>query len=177
MSRKRGISLTIYFFDIAALVVMDQLVKLYAIRNLQGQPERPLIQGFLHLTYLENTGAAFGFLAGFDWAQIVLTVFKLVVLAAAGWYFFKLPNESRFTLLRVPLVLVIAGGIGNLIDRVRFGHVVDMFVFRFINFPVFNVADIYVTTGIFLFAIMILFVVKDAPYFGYDKTKLETQES
>jgi len=166
MLSKRKRSYIIYGIDAIALIALDQAVKLWAIANLQGQPERPLIQGLLHLTYLENTGAAFGFLSGFGGAQWLFTIIKLVVLALAIVYFAKLPNESRFMLLRVPLLLIISGGIGNLIDRVRLGHVVDMFTFPFINFPVFNVADIYVTVGVFLFAIMVLFVVKDAPIFG-----------
>jgi len=163
---RRWLSFMIYGIDAAVLIALDQLVKIWAIANLQGQPERPLIQGFLHLTYLENTGAAFGFLAGFGGAQLLFTIVKLLILGLALWYFLKLPHEPRFTLLRVPLLLIVAGGIGNLIDRVRLGFVVDMFVFRFIEFPVFNVADIYVTVGVFLFAIMAIFVVKDAPFFG-----------
>jgi len=166
MNNKRLTSYIIYGVDAAVLIALDQLVKFWAIANLHGRPERPLIRGFLHLTYLENTGAAFGLLAGFSGAQVLFTVIKLVVLALALIYFVKLPNEPRFLLLRIPILLVVSGGIGNLIDRIRLGHVVDMFVFRFIDFPVFNVADIYVTVGVFMFAIMALFVVKDAPLFG-----------
>jgi len=166
MSKKRITSYVIYGIDAVVLIALDQLVKLWAIANLQGRVERPLIQGFLHLTYLENTGAAFGFLSGFNGAQILFTIIKIVVLSLALIYFVKLPNEPRFVLLRIPILLVVSGGIGNLIDRIRLGHVVDMFVFRFIEFPVFNVADIYVTVGVFMFAIMALFVVKDAPLFG-----------
>ena len=169
-------SYIIYSFDAIALIALDQIVKLWAIANLQGQPERPLIQGFLHLTYLENRGAAFGFLAGFSGAQWFFTIIKVIILVLAVAYFTKLPHEPRFMLLRVPLLLIFAGGIGNLIDRVRLGFVVDMFVFRFIQFPVFNVADMYVTVGVFLFAIMALFVVKDAPIFGTPK-KNEVVES
>jgi len=166
MLNKRSNLFLIYGLCAAIFVTLDQLVKLWAIANLQGQPERPLIQGFLHLTYLENTGAAFGFMAGFSGAQWVLSAIKLVTLVLAVAYFAKLPCEARFTFIRIPLVMIAAGGIGNLIDRVRFGFVVDMFLFRFIDFPVFNVADIYVTVGAFLFVFVVLFVVKDAPFFG-----------
>ncbi|MCL2360798.1 MAG: signal peptidase II [Defluviitaleaceae bacterium] len=166
MHNKRSISFIIYGIDAAVLIALDQLVKFWAIANLQGQPERPLIQGFLHLTYLENTGAAFGLLAGFSGASLLFTIVKLVILALAITYFIKLPMEPKFIMLRIPLLLVVSGGIGNLIDRIRLGHVVDMFVFRFIDFPVFNVADIYVTVGVIMFGIMALFVVKDAPLFG-----------
>ena len=162
----RRLGFVIYTVDAIVLIALDQLVKFWAIANLQGQPERPLIQGFLHLTYLENPGAAFGLLAGFGGASIFFSVVKVILLVLSAWYFTKLPSEPRFMLLRVPLVLIIAGGIGNLIDRIRMGSVVDMFVFRFIEFPVFNVADVYVTVGVFMFGIMAIFVVKDAPYFG-----------
>jgi len=171
MINKRSNIYLIYGLSAAILITLDQLVKLWAVRDLQGQPERPLIQGFLHLTYLENTGAAFGFLANFGGAQVVLAAVKLVVMAVAIWYFVKLPPEPRFNYVRVPLVMIVAGGVGNLIDRVRLGAVVDMFAFRFIAFPVFNVADIYVTVGVFLLFFVVMFVVKDAPLFGVTKPK------
>jgi len=171
MLKKRSTIFLIYGLSAAILVTLDQLVKRWAIADLQGQPERPLIQGFLHLTYLENTGAAFGFLAGFGGAQVVLTAIKLVLMAGAIWYFARLPCEARFHYLRIPIILIIAGGVGNLIDRVRLGAVVDMFVFRFIEFPVFNVADIYVTVGVFLLLFIVMFVVKDAPFIGIAKAE------
>jgi len=177
MRNKRWRSYIIYGVDAIALIALDQIVKFWAVASLQGQPERPLIQGFLHLTYLENTGAAFGFLSGFGGAQWLFTIVKLIILGLAVAYFAKLPNEPRFMLLRVPLLLIIAGGIGNLIDRVRLGFVIDMFVFRFIEFPVFNVADSYVTVGVLLFAIMALFVVKDAPIFGTVKKEIKHENS
>ena len=155
--------------DTAILITLDQLLKLWAIANLQGQPERTLIRGFLHLTYLENTGAAFGLLAGFGGAVWVLTGVKLVLLALALVYFAKLPLETRFIFVRIPLMMIFAGGVGNLIDRVRLGHVVDMLAFSFMDFPVFNLADVCVTAGAFLFVFIVLFVVKDAPVFGASK--------
>jgi len=163
MSKK---SYIIYGIDVVILVALDQLVKLWAIANLQGQAERPLIRGFLHLTYVENTGVAFGFLSGFAGAQVLFTIIKLVLMGLILAYFIKLPQEPRFMLVKVPLLLIFAGGIGNLIDRVRLGAVVDMLAFSFFDFPVFNIADIYVTTGAFLFAFIVWFVVKDAPFFG-----------
>ena len=166
MHKKRSGLFLIYGLAAAVLITLDQLVKLWAIANLQGQPERTLIPGFVHLTYLENTGAAFGFLAGFGGAQVVLTVVKLVVMAAAVLYFAILPREARFHYVRIPVTMIIAGGVGNLIDRLRLGFVVDMFAFSFFEFPVFNVADIYVTVGVFLLLIIVMLVVRDAPLLG-----------
>ena len=163
-----------YGIGVAVLVVLDQWLKIWSIANLKGQPPRNLISGFIQLTYLENTGAAFGFLSNFGGAQWLLAGYKLVVLVVAIAYFVKLPGEPRFTLLRVPLALIIAGGIGNLIDRVRFGFVVDMLEFEFVRFPVFNLADVYVTTGICAFALFVLFVVKDAPLFGVKEKEAAT---
>ena len=169
MLKTRSGLFIVYGLSAVILITLDQLVKLWAIANLQGQPERPLIQGFLHLAYVENTGAAFGLLAGFGGAQLVLSAVKFIVLVMAIVYFAKLPLDPRFTLVRIPLVMIFAGGVGNLIDRVRLSFVVDMFAFRFIDFPVFNVADIYVTTGAVLFAVIVLFVVKDTPFFSSTK--------
>ena len=154
------------------MIALDQLLKVWSIAHLRNQPSRILINGFIQLTYLENTGAAFGLLAGFGGAQWLLSGYKLVILVLALVYFAKLPYEPRFIFLRVPLLMIIAGGIGNLIDRVRFGFVVDMLEFMFIRFAVFNLADVFIVTGIFLFAFAAIFVVKDAPLFGTPKKEI-----
>ena len=177
MHKKLSTNCILFSLCAVVLVVLDQLLKLWSVANLQNQPSRSLVPGFLHLTYLENTGAAFGFLAGFGGAQWLLSFYKLIILAAALIYFFKLPHETRFNLLRIPLVLIMAGGLGNLIDRVRLGFVIDMLEFGFIDFPVFNLADVYVTVGAFTFVLMVLFVVKDAPLFGAQRDSEEQQDS
>ena len=166
MFDKRWVTLLTGGLDVIILIALDQWLKFWSIANMQGQPDRTLIPGVVHLTYLENTGAAFGFLAGFGGAQILLAVFKIVVMAAAIMYYLILPYKTRFLFLRIPLMLIIAGGMGNLIDRVLHGFVVDMIAFSFFNFPVFNLADIYVTVGVFCFAAAVTFIVKDAPLFG-----------
>jgi len=165
-TKQKGLTLLCYSFGALVLVVLDQWLKLWAVSNLQSQPGRSFIPGILYLTYLENTGAAFGFLSGFGGAQWFLSIYKIAILIAALVYFFKLPYEKRFLWLRIPLVLIMTGGIGNLIDRVRMGFVIDMLEFGFINFPIFNLADIYVTVGASLFVLMVIFAVKDAPLFG-----------
>ena len=176
MFNKRWPTLLVNGLDVILLIALDQWLKFWAIANLQGQPNRPLIQGFVHLTYLENTGAAFGFLAGFGGAQILLTMVKVIIMAAAILYYLKLPYQPRFLFLRLPLMLIIAGGVGNLIDRVLHGFVVDMLAFSFFNFPVFNLADIYVTVGVFCFAVTVTFIVKDAPLFGVQNTEKQGED-
>jgi len=166
MLRKRWFVYAVSCLVAALLVFLDQLLKLWAISNLQGQPSRRFIPGVLRLTYLENTGAAFGVFSNFGG---VLTVVKIILILAMLAYFIYLPVETKLIKLRVPLILIIAGGIGNLLDRLRLGHVVDMLEFAFMRFPVFNLADVFVTVGIFLFAFLVLFVVKDAPLFETSK--------
>ena len=149
----------------AIMIVLDQVLKLWTIENLQGAPSRVFIDGVLRLTYLENRGAAFGFLAGFDGARILFTVVKIVLLLAIVAYYFWLPrDDKRLWAVRIPLAAVFAGGVGNLIDRVRLGFVVDMLAFEFVDFPVFNLADVFVTGGVFILAFVMLFVVKDVPF-------------
>ena len=123
-----------------------------------------LVEGFLGLTYFHNTGAAFGLLGNFTWGRWALTAFVILALMGIIWYFNRLPSEKKMWLLRVPLVLIFAGGLGNLIDRVRLGFVVDMLEFLFINFAIFNLADVFVTTGIFLLIPVSLYMGKDMPW-------------
>ncbi|RKV83606.1 MAG: signal peptidase II, partial [Streptococcus sp.] len=103
------------------------------------------------LTYLRNTGAAFSILENQQWLFAVIT---LVVIGAAIWYLCK-QIKGSFWLLS-GLSLIIAGGIGNFIDRVRQGFVVDMFQLDFINFAIFNVADSYLTIGVMVLVVMML---------------------
>ena len=166
MLKKPVANVIIFTAGGALLVALDQWLKLWSVANLQNQPTRYLLRGILHLTYLENTGAAFGFMAGFGGAQWLLAALKLILMVAVVVYYVKLPFETRFFWVRIPLMMIFAGGVGNFIDRVRLGFVVDMLVFRFINFPVFNLADIYVTVGVFFLAFVLFFVVKDAPLFS-----------
>ena len=144
-------------------MALDLWLKSWADANLQGQPVRNLIPGILGLTYTRNTGAAFGFLAGFEWGRWVLTVVKIVLMAGLLWFFHRLPHEKRFWLIRIPVILIFAGGVGNLFDRVSLGYVRDMLAFLFVNFPIFNLADVYVVAGCFLGAFIMFFVVKDFP--------------
>ncbi|MCL2199554.1 MAG: signal peptidase II [Defluviitaleaceae bacterium] len=144
------------------LLALDIWLKVWAVDNLQGQPRRVLIDGILGLTYLENTGAIFGLFGGLN-ARWILAGFKAVILVGVGLYYWWLPHEPRMWFLRVPLILVFAGGVGNLFDRVAIGAVRDMLEFLFINFYIFNLADVYVTVGVFVLAFIALFVIKDFP--------------
>jgi signal peptidase II len=146
------------------LIFCDQLFKLWVSDNLAGESPRVLINGILGLTYFHNTGAAFGFLAGFTWGRWAITILVIVMLAAVIWYYFRLPGGGKYWTMRVPLILIFAGGIGNLIDRFRLGYVVDMLEFLFIDFAIFNLADVYVTAGAFTMVAMTILLGKDAPW-------------
>ena len=107
---------------------------------------------------VENRGVAFGMLSGQRWLILVLTG----VIAGALIYFYRtLPKKKAYLPLRAALLLVLSGAVGNIIDRVCRGYVVDFFEFTFFDWPVFNVADIYVVAGVILMVLLIVFVLKD----------------
>jgi len=149
--------------SVAILLALDLILKSWAVSNLMGQPGRDLIPGFLGLTFTRNTGAAFGLFANQDWGRWVLTGVKIVLMLSILWYYHRLPLESRNWALRVPMILILAGGLGNLYDRIVLGYVRDMLAFLFVDFPIFNLADIFVVVGCFAGAFVLLFVVKDLP--------------
>lgn len=139
---------------ILAMVALDQLVKYWAVTVLAPVTTIPLIQNVFALTYVENTGAAFSLLAGKN-QQWLLAAIAVVIVLGAVWLLKK--GWVLTALGRISVYLVIAGAIGNLIDRVTRGFVVDLFSFELIHFPIFNVADIYVVAGVVLFLIYNLF--------------------
>ena len=136
---------------IVALIALDQWVKFEIVKNIQLGEVKPFIPKILSLTYLRNTGAAFSILENQQWLFAVIT---LVVIGAAIWYLSKHIKGSAWLLSG--LSLIIAGGIGNFIDRMRQGFVVDMFQLDFINFAIFNVADSYLTIGVMVLVVMML---------------------
>lgn len=147
-----------YLFVAILMVALDQAVKYWAFTSLQAQQTIPLLENVFHLTYVENRGAAFSLFSQFDsrWIFVTLAVVITIVIAIVlrkGLMQHALGNWS--------LVLVAAGAIGNAIDRVVHGFVVDLFDFRLIHFPVFNVADIFICVGGVLFVIYFLFLHKD----------------
>lgn len=142
---------------IGLLVVADQLVKNWAVEVLQPVGSMDFIHfgdfKILDLTYLENRGAIFGSMAGQRWFLVGFT--SLVIIAGIIFMFATL---KRSKLLNIAVGLFIAGGIGNLIDRIRLGYVVDMFEVKLFNFAIFNVADICVTVAFVLLVIYGIFI-------------------
>ena len=132
-----------YAVFIAAVVAADQFAKYLTVANIPLFSDVPFIPGLLQLTYVQNTGAAFSSFQGQQWLfAVMFVIFTGVIL----WEFFKKPMP--FTRLeRWCIAAVYAGGLGNMIDRVRLGYVVDMIETTFMEFPVFNVADCFITCG------------------------------
>ena len=145
--KKRGIIAGI----IAALIALDQLVKSYVVQNIALGEVKTWIPNLVSLTYLQNRGAAFSILQD---QQLLFAVITLVVVVGAIWYLHKHMEDSFWMILG--LTLIIAGGLGNFIDRISQGFVVDMFHLDFINFAIFNVADSYLTVGVIILLIAML---------------------
>ncbi len=142
---------------VAVLVGLDQLTKWLAVVYLKSGEPVTLIPGVLQLSYAENEGAAFGMLQGGRWFFVVLTGMMLVALLV-----FVLSGKlRRFWMFNCSAVLILAGGIGNLIDRLVQGYVVDFIETTFITFPLFNVADCCVVVGSLLLLVFFGFVYED----------------
>lgn len=141
----------------AVLIVIDQLVKLWAVDKLQPVGTMDFIKigdfKILDLTYLENDGAIFGSMSGQRWFLIGFTSLFLIIAIVA---MVKAAKRSKF--LSTAIMLYVAGGIGNLIDRARHGYVVDMFEIKLFRFAIFNVADICVTFAFILAIVYVLIV-------------------
>ncbi|MGN1444770.1 MAG: signal peptidase II [Eubacteriales bacterium] len=132
----------IWFILMALIVFIDQLTKYLTVFYLKPVDTCPIIQDVLHLTYVENRGAAFGMLSENRW--VFMTVSIVAILLLAVYLIWKKPKDKWVCL---SLSFIIGGGIGNMIDRVALGYVVDMIDFRLIHFAVFNVADSFVCVG------------------------------
>lgn len=126
-------------------VALDQLTKWLAAAYLQGQPSFPIWQDVLHLTFAKNEGAAFGMLSDHRW---VFMIFSSVAIVGLTVYLFRFRPKSRY--VQITLAMIIGGGIGNMIDRIALGYVVDFIDFTLIDFAIFNVADSFVTVGAFM---------------------------
>ncbi len=142
----------------ALLLLADQLTKLWAVKILKPIGSIPIIRNVLEIYYVENRGAAFGIMQNKQWFFLIITV---VVLVGLIWISGKIPEEKHFTPLKVCLYFVGAGALGNMIDRIFRKYVVDFIYFSLINFPVFNVADIYVTVAAFLLVVLMLFFYQE----------------
>ncbi|MCL2574825.1 MAG: signal peptidase II [Defluviitaleaceae bacterium] len=153
---------------VGIIFAIDQITKWLTIQHLFGQPERVVIDGVLSLVYHENSGMAWGMLQGGRWFFIIITP---ILLTAMIWYYTTLPKTRIANILRVFLLILFGGALGNFYDRLfreslindTVGVVVDMFAVRFINFPVFNMADVFIVVSVIALAVLTFFVKDDRP--------------
>lgn len=158
MSKEKKKWLCIDIILLVLLILADQFTKHLAVLHLKDQDSIRLIPNVLELQYLENRGAAFGMLQD----QKVFFIFiALLILVVISWVLWKTPDKKKYRMLHLLLVLIAAGALGNMIDRLRYDYVVDFIYFVLINFPIFNVADIYVTVATLSLVILLLFVYRE----------------
>ena len=154
---KRASILVTDFMLFVILVIADQLTKHLAVVRLKNQAAYNLINGILEFNYLENRGAAFGVLQNQKYFFVFVA---LIFIGVIVFVLIKVPTQKKYYSLNILLVMIAAGAVGNMIDRVRYDYVVDFIYLVCIQFPIFNVADIYVTTATVILVFQILFVYK-----------------
>lgn len=145
-------SLTTYLIFTAILVAIDQLTKYLTVQNIPLGEIVEVIPGIVSLTYIRNSGAAFSILEGQMWFFYIITV---LVVSFLIYYMYTETKEN--TILGYILALILAGALGNFIDRLLFQYVVDMIKLEFIDFAIFNIADSYLTVGVILLIIYTFF--------------------
>ena len=152
--RGRGV----YAAIAAVIVIADQITKLVVDSTMELHESRPIVEGLLSLTYVQNRGAAFGMLnrADLPYQPALFVALSVVALLAIGTYAARLPLTHR--LAQTALTLVLAGAVGNLIDRVRLGYVIDFVdvYWRAHHWPAFNVADSAITVGVCLLVLDVI---------------------
>lgn len=152
--KKKWKQVIFLFFGSLVLLFIDQFTKNVALHYLKDTSGIILIPGVFELQYVENRGAAFGIL---QQKGLILIVISVVVLGLLYYFYRKLPEGKRYIPLRILSIILVSGAIGNMIDRIIRGYVVDFLYFKLIDFPVFNVADCYVVISVILLFILFCF--------------------
>ena len=154
----------IALLGIAGAVITDQITKYLAVLYLKGKPAKVIIDGVFELQYLENRGAAFGMMQNM---QYIFVIGAVIICTVIVILYRRMPAQRRYIPLRICAVLLCAGAVGNVIDRIRLNYVVDFFYFRLIDFPIFNVADCYVVVACIIFVLLILFYYREEDDFSF----------
>jgi signal peptidase II len=149
------------FVSLILLIALDQWTKKIAVNKLMDQEPFIIIKNVFQLRYLENQGAAFGILQN---QRVFFVITGIIILGIIAYLYNKMPTSKKYMLLRILAILMAAGAIGNMIDRIMNNYVVDFFYFELINFPIFNVADCYVTVAAALLIISIMFIYKEEDF-------------
>ena len=143
---------------VIVIMALDQLSKYWVINNIGMTDSITVIPNLIDFVYVKNTGAAFSFLSDKTYGIVILSIIS--VLFCIGVIFFMIKKKPQSRLLTISLALMLSGALGNVIDRIARGYVVDFIDATFFNFPVFNVADIAITCGALLIIIHVLFFEK-----------------
>lgn len=146
------------FLGVTVLLLLDQLTKYWAAITLKGRNPIVVWKGVFEFQYLENRGIAFGL---FQNKTIIFVILTLIILIALIYYYRAVPDNKRMRPLRIAMIMLAAGAVGNLIDRVINNYVIDFLYFKLIDFPIFNVADCYVTLSLVILTCLILFYYKE----------------
>jgi len=157
-NKKKVFGLLFYIIGIVILTELDQITKALAESKLMGKPYFKIFGDAFVFSYLRNSGAAWGMLSG---KISLFLIFTVIVVLIITYVVINMPVIKKYVPLLITCTLLVSGAVGNFIDRVRFGYVRDFIYFKLINFPVFNVADCYVTVSVVLLIILILFVYKE----------------
>ena len=145
--------------SVIALIALDQFTKYLAIVHLKDTDGISIIDGVFRLHYLENRGAAFGIMQD---QQLYFIISGIIITLLAIYIYIKIPLKKNYLPLHLCLIFLVSGAIGNMIDRIINRFVVDFLYFELINFPIFNVADIYVTVTMFFLVLLLIFKYKEA---------------
>ena len=156
--RKRCLHYIAALIGVFLATMLDQITKYLALTKLKGQEPYIIIKDVFQLEYLENRGAAFGL---FQDQRLFFYLSVAVICGIVFWFYLKVPMNRYYLPLRVCAVFIVAGAFGNFIDRVRLNYVVDFFYFKLIDFPIFNVADIYVTVTTAVLFLLLCFYYKE----------------
>ena len=143
--------LSFFIAGTGLLTAFDQLTKVLAIRYLKDMPGITLVPGIFELCYVENFGSAWGMFRNLQWLSLLFTV---LMVAAVIYGYIKVPQTKHYRTFRVLAAVLAAGALGNAIDRLTRGFVVDFFYFSLIDFPVFNVADCFICVSLVLLLII-----------------------
>lgn len=158
IKKQNGLYYIVSLAIIIGGVVIDQLTKWLAVVYLKAVDTVPIIEGVIHLTYVENRGAAFGILKDNRWIFLVVST---VAIIGFGLYLFL--GHASNMLYTVSVAMIVSGGIGNMIDRLALSYVVDFIDFRLIDFAVFNGADSFVCVGAGLLLLaLVLDLIKES---------------
>ena len=156
---RKALSVIISLIVVAILVVIDQISKLWIVKNMVPyKDEKKVIDGVFSLRFIKNSGAAWGSFSG---KTILLLVISIILIVAMLYVYKNIIFENKYLELKICILFILGGAIGNMIDRIRLGFVIDFIEAKFINFPIFNFADICVTVCMFVVLALFLFKYKD----------------